>query len=455
MPTGNALNAGSVTLAAGDGISTRLVGSVTTWSLDDNHVRGLASTTIFAGDNITLTKTLSSVTISGSAGGGASPILVRGTGGVSATTAGSVTTLSLNTATASGLGRDPGHGRAGRYGAGNAEPESGGFRDGPGQPAQRKRRRAGQERLGQHDHAERACGGRGGQQGGPVERGGVHADRCSRFAVESWRRIDLTGYTPTTDAVPPEGRYRVSDGTLVLNPTAADEVRLQGIVREGFYVEVDSTAGIGLTGIMAATTLNGGIYTIPMSGGYNGNDTFTGATTIRFEGVSARKSREDSAGGGPTDAHIRSLASTTIYAGAGVSLAKTTSSVTISATGGGAVTGSLTSLSDVSGTAVDGNVLTYGSATGLWTPAPIRGWTTLSQSQSSWTGGKTSHTIEFPSTAEEISVNGYVGVYNGRLGAVYAAYCQHNSQLGKQVLGSNGTSGNSRPCRNGRVNFVL
>ena len=399
MPTGNALNAGSVTIAAGDGISTRLRGSVTTWSLDDNHVRGLASTTIFAGANITLVKTESSVTISGpgaNEGGGASPILVRGTGGVTATTSGSVTTLSLNTATASGLGGILAGGALDVTAQGTTSLNQAAFGTALDNQLSVSGGVLGKSVSGNTITLSVPVAGAADSRAGLSNTAVSTPIGVSRFAVESWRRIDLTGYTPTTDGVPPEGRYRVSDGTLVLNPTAADEARLQGIVREGFYVEVDSTAGIGLTGIMAATTLNGGIYTIPMSGGYNGNDTFTGATTIRFEGVSARKSREDSAGaGGPTDAHIRSLASTTIYAGTNISLAKTASSITISTMGSvtgpagpkgdkgdtgdtgpagpqgpaGAVTGSLTSLSDVSGTALDGNVLTYGSATGLWTPA--------------------------------------------------------------------------------------
>ena len=125
------------------------------------------------------------------------------------------------------------------------------------------------------------------------------------------------------------------------------------------------------------------------------------------------------------DARVRSLISTTIVAGDNITLTKTASSLTISgqaASGGASVSvsasppnspsngdlwfdsdgtgglalfyepddawvgtsqagivGSLTDLSNVSGTALDGNVLTFGSATGLWTPAAPAGGKTRVQ----------------------------------------------------------------------------
>ena len=153
---------------------------------------------------------------------------------------------------------------------------------------------------------------------------------------EAWRSQTLTGYTPIANGTPAAGQYRVSDGTMVLNPkNATDTASVAGIVRRGVFLEVKSGAGVGLTGQMADPTETDGIYTFAMTTPYNGNDTFTGATTILFEGLSARRNRE--AGGGVEQ---------TISGGEGITAETSGTTTTISL--------------DTAGTATRGGIISSG-----------------------------------------------------------------------------------------------
>ena len=261
---------------------------VTSVGSSDNHVRSLASTTLFAGDNITLAKTASSVTISGEAGGG-SAISIVGGEGINAVASGSVTTLHAAWATA---------------------PEA---------------------RLGDADDKV------------------MSPERVGDFHDHQWDSISLSGYTQVSSGDPADvgtGQYLVSGESLTIGAKDALDTGLLNRVTAKMRMEVRTSAGIGLTGRITSVAVSGGVYTIALSTPYNGNDTFTGNASVLIEGDSEWRRRTQpviniTAGAvgsatfdGTVEPWVKGIVveDGTLIAGSNVQITRGTADLTISAT---------------------------------------------------------------------------------------------------------------------------